>query len=410
LLLVAILATRPAHAQAGATEQAKTFFNAGAQAYQMGQFSAALQAFEEAYRLAPRPGILFSMAQAHRRQYYVDKNAEHLGAAIKRYREYIERVPVGGRRSDAAQALAELEPLAARLGAATADAPAATPAAQQTRVMVSSQTKGARASLDGAAAHQLDDGPLIAEVKPGKHSLRVSADGYFDEVQELNAVEGGLVPRDVTLRERPARVTVSAPDAAEVSVDGRPVGTTPLAAPLELSPGRHFIAVTRTGKRAFSQELELRRGEARTVQATLDVTGQRVVSFAFLGAGALSAAAGVVLTVLTLSEQSDAQAILDKRERSNISPAEQADYDAHVSRRDGFRAGAISGFGAGVVLATVGLTLFAFDHPSAAAPAATPRRDDQPPPPSRPGEGTMEMAAAPMWGPGFAGGVVRGSF
>jgi tetratricopeptide (TPR) repeat protein len=410
----AALLLSPASFAQDATDQAKTFFTAGAQAYEAGQFTVAIQAFEEAYRLAPRPGILFSMAQAHRRQYYVDKNPEQLGAAVRRYREYVEKVPQGGRRADAAQALAELEPIASRTGAPAAGegaAPAASPAKQQTRVMVSSQTKGARVSLDGARAVELTDGPLIAEVKPGKHTVKVSAEGYFDEVQEINAVEGGLVPRDVALRDRPAALKIAAPSGSDVSIDGRPMGTTPLPAPIEVPAGRHFIAVTKNGNHAHSQELELKRGETRTITADLDTTGQRVASIFFFGGGVVSAGTGVVLSLLALREQNQAEAILGKQQQGNITTQERSDYDGHVARRDGLKASAITAFAGGAALGTVGLLLFVFDRPTVTVPAAQPKSDDRPRPTGpRPGEGTMELSAAPTWAPGFAGGTVRGTF
>ncbi|MCC6555252.1 MAG: hypothetical protein IT372_19995, partial [Polyangiaceae bacterium] len=110
--LVLLAAAAPAPAQGDPTAQAKVLFNAGAQAYERTQFTAAIQAFEEAYKLAPRPGVLFSIAQAYRRRYTVDKRPGDLQIAIARYRAYLDTVPEGGRRKDAVQALAELEPIA----------------------------------------------------------------------------------------------------------------------------------------------------------------------------------------------------------------------------------------------------------------------------------------------------------
>lgn len=70
-LLLALwgLAPRPA-AGAELTEEAKAQarekFNDGNAAYEQGHFSQALAAFEEAYQLAPLPGLLFNVAQCHR--------------------------------------------------------------------------------------------------------------------------------------------------------------------------------------------------------------------------------------------------------------------------------------------------------------------------------------------------------
>jgi len=109
-----VFAAHTAFAQTN-VDQAKTFFTAGAQAYERGDFLGAIQAFERAYQLAPRPAILFSIAQAYRRQYYIDKKPEPLKSAVANYRKYLEQAPDGNRRADAAQALAELGPAADRL-------------------------------------------------------------------------------------------------------------------------------------------------------------------------------------------------------------------------------------------------------------------------------------------------------
>ena len=199
-LAAPLLLGRAAHA-ADTGDQGKTLFNAGASAYAAGQFNAAIQAFDESYRLSPRPGVLFSIAQAYRRQYYVDKRPEHLKSAIQYYRDYLTKVSEGGRRADAAQALSELEPLAERLGTSPA-APSASPAAPppETRLMVSSPTRGATVSVDKGKAVEA---PLITEIKPGKHALHLTAEGYFDEDREINALAGGVAALDIALRDLP---------------------------------------------------------------------------------------------------------------------------------------------------------------------------------------------------------------
>ena len=407
LLLAApwFLATPRANGQ-GTLEQAKTYFNAGASAYQAGQFMAAIQAFDEAYRLSSRPGILFSIAQAHRRQYYVDKNPDHLRAAIKRYHEYIDNVQQGDHRADAAQALSELEPMAQRLGGDAA-APAAPAVKPQTRLMVSSQTKGARVSLDGAAAVEL---PLIQEVKPGKHTIKVTADGYFDEQQDIQAVEGGLVPRDVPMREKPAQLKIVAPNGADITVDGRPMGTTPLPAPIDLPSGRHFVAVTKTGNHAFSQELDLRRGEQKTVTAKLSTTGQRIASYGFYGGAVVAGATGLVFMAAAYKQQSDAEAIAEKRKTGNLELSQLEAYDDAKTQREAYKKTAGVLFGAGLALGATGLLLYVFDQPSVTVPSAT--RVEEKPRPSTPtpAEGTMEVSAVPVWSPGFVGASVNATF
>ena len=61
-------------------------------------------------------------------------------------------------------------------------------------------------------------------------SIAGSAEGYFDEEQEVSGDKPIDVPVSLTLRERPAFVTVAYRAPAEVYVDGRIAATTPLTA------------------------------------------------------------------------------------------------------------------------------------------------------------------------------------
>src|SRR5258706_11656922 len=90
-LCTGFLAVAPAVARAQAAPapaeaaDARLYFNAGARAYAAGKYPAAIRAFEEAYRIEPRPGLVFSIAQAYRRQYFIDKAKQNLVEAIEHY-------------------------------------------------------------------------------------------------------------------------------------------------------------------------------------------------------------------------------------------------------------------------------------------------------------------------------------
>ena len=62
-----------------------------------------------------KSAILFSTAQAYRRQYFVDREPAKLKRAVDLYRQYVGEVAQGGRRDDAVQHLSDLEPLLARV-------------------------------------------------------------------------------------------------------------------------------------------------------------------------------------------------------------------------------------------------------------------------------------------------------
>ena len=79
---------------------------------------------------------------------------------------------------------------------------------------------------------------------------------------------------EARLKELDGRTGLLALDVAEsgatVSVDGKPSGTTPLAAPLRLAVGPHRIRVTKDGFVPFDQAPNVAAGTTATVQVKLE--------------------------------------------------------------------------------------------------------------------------------------------
>ncbi len=371
------------------TTQAREYFDAGRQAYDRGQFATAIAAFEEALRLSPRPSVIFSTAQAWRRQYVVDRDPKSLRRAVDLYRQYLGAVSEGGRRADAVQHLGDLEPLLLRVEPAAAAAPQSA-APDPTQLMVTSQTPGALASLDAAPLVEM---PLIATVTPGRHRIRVEAPGHFPAETEGVAVESRLVVVPVALREAPARVAITAPPATLVHVDGLPVAETPLPGPLELPAGTHHLALGHNGYEMDARTLLLEPGATVPFDAELRATTQRKTAWGVFGtAGALVVGAGV-FGALALLRENEAQDIVSRRDDAgeNLSAADVRRYNEARDARDQWRNMTL-GLGAGAAaLLLLGSGLYFFDTPGYTAPrAAEPRapapRPIGPTPPATPGE------------------------
>ena len=381
-------------------ERAKSLFSAGAEAYAAGKYPVAIQAFEEAHKLAPKPNILFNLAQAERKQYFIDKQPEHLTSALAHYRSYLDQVPSGGRRSDAVDALAELEPLAARLS--TASGPPTPPKPPETRLMVTSKTPKATGSLDGGTVVEM---PLMEEVKPGPHKVHVTAPGFFPEDRELVAASGTIVTLDLALKEMPGKLSVQAQGGADVYVDGRLVGETPLARPIELPAGSHLVALTKNGARAWSKTVSLERGESKTITAQLLVSGQRTASYWVMGAGIVGLATGGAFVGLSLAQQDKAQALYASSKVGGLGADQLGVYASEVDARDRWRSASIISFGAGGALLLVGGAMWLFDHPSPGSfgPVEVDKKPEKESAPS-------PLAAVPIVSPGFVGASVTGAF
>ena len=163
---------------ADTADQGKTLFNAGASAYAAGQFNAAIQAFDESYRLVAAPGRPLldrpgPPAAILRRQ---------AARAPQERDSILPRLPRQGGRGGPPRRR-RTGPLRARAAGRAARLPApprraAPPAAPspETRLMVSSPTRGATVSVDKGKALEA---PLITEITPGKHALHLTRRGLF---------------------------------------------------------------------------------------------------------------------------------------------------------------------------------------------------------------------------------------
>lgn len=347
--------------------QASELFDAGAQAYSAGLYLVAAEAFLKSNDLDPSPGLLFSAAQAYRREYLAKPSFGLLKQAITLYRQYLSSDKAPKRREDAMQALATLVPLEARHAAEAGAGQEGVPAAPRgTRLLLSSTAAGAAVSVDGGA---FEPAPRVVKVAAGSHRVMVRALGYFDEQLSVQAVENELVPKQVALRPKPAKISVKGSQGALVSIDGQPRGLVPTSAPIVVEPGSHFVAVTMTGHEPFTQQVEIGKDGAVTLDAVLKPTRQRVGAWAALSVGLAGGVATGVLTGLMLSKQSFASGLKDQRTTGSLTTAELAQYEAAVSARDGFAKAALvtGGLSAAVILTSLGL--FAFDKPEVILPS-----------------------------------------
>jgi hypothetical protein len=353
-------------AVAAEADEAKTYYEAGKQAFHAGDYLTAIRSFEQAYQAAPQhPEIAFSLAQAYRKQWVVDGDAGKLKEAVSYYRRYLEKVPQGGFREDTVQVLEELQPVLARIEASGPIA--AAPVAAATQLMVTTQVKGANASIDGEPGKLT---PHTSDVTPGVHRIHVVAPGYFDEDLEGQAVAGRLVVVEANLRERPAAVLVVTDPGAAIEVDGHPVGTAPLAQAMDLHAGRHLIAVGARGHQPFAKEIELDRGEGLKLDAPLLATTQRKVAWWTLAASGAAVASGAITTWLALDAQSTAQGLVAKQQVGAFTSADLASYNDARDRRDRYRIASIVLLSAGAAGSAAGLLLFYLDEPHLPSPPA----------------------------------------
>ena len=280
LALVLALVGAPAAVYADDRSDAEALFRVGEKAFESTQYAAAADAFEQAYKKLPLPAIAFSLAQAHRLQYFIDNQPQHLERAVELYHAYIETQKTGGRVADAVANLAQVEPLLRELARSGATKTQALPPDKATRIVVTADIAGARATIDG------DSGPVpfIRDVSEGEHAVTVSADGYVTQTHTATAIPGEMVPVEVELVAKPAVLAVKTPAGAYVSVDLHHVGEAPFAN-VEVPAGKHIVAIGERGHVPFVSEVELHRGATLSLDPALHTTAQRRASWFVLAGG-----------------------------------------------------------------------------------------------------------------------------
>lgn len=375
-------------AQADEREEAKKIFRVGARAFSSGQYLMAANAFEQAYAKAKIPTVAFSMAQAYRLQYTIDKEPRWLKRSVELYRIYLSQQKSGGRRADAAANLADLDPILSAIEAKSRIE--AVEIKKQTMMVVSSQVEGAKASIGGG---ELQSMPLGKELKPGRYEVIVESEGYVTFREEREVFEGQFRAIEVSLKAKPAAVSIRAEASASVSIDGRPYGVTPLTRPIDVPAGTHFITISKKGRIGFSREFEVERGGSLAIRAPLAMSGQRKGALWTMGASGVILLAAGGYGVAAILADNDASDLLDNAKSSGgLTPAQQGEYGSARNRRDDRRLVAFSLLGVGAAVATTGALLYFMESPQVEQP--TPGR----------------LSVTPILGSDTQGMAVGGSF
>lgn len=379
-----ILLLVPAIVLADPRADAEKRFRIGEKAYKAQNFAAAAEHFEEAYKIIPLPELAFSAAQAHRKQYRVDRKIERAQRAVELYRIYLDAVKSGGQVGAAADGLDAMERELARYG--TAKGGSLGTDVERTTIIVNPELVTERTGemlvadtpdADNAKIVVLLDGKLAPvyekiDVEPGLHKIHVEVEGYLPADASERAVKGSNTTANVQLEPKPAKVTVKTESGARIRVDGRQAGAGPVAE-LSMPAGRHVIGIQRKGRESIAREITVKRGETLALDEPLEKTTRRkAVPWVIAGAGAFAvfSTASIIGAVVYDGRASDKRAAFDnvgdKRE------GDVAEYHRLVDRRNQLTTGAWITGGAAVILGSAALVLYAFDSPADAEVRITP--------------------------------------
>jgi len=226
--------------------------------------------FQQAYDLSKDPRLLFNMAVCARdmREY---ARTEQL---LVRYKHEAGAGLSGDEKAQVDAALFTVRALVAR-------------------VKLDVTEDGAAVAVDGNPVGTTPlSGPLVVDL--GKHTLSVNKPGFEPVVRTIESVGGSEAAISITLvaEVHAARLAIVAELGAVVIIDKKQVGMERFEG--NLAPGMHEIQVTSPGKKPYSALVELRDGEARTLQVTLSAEPRSALIWPWIVGGAAIAAGAAV--------------------------------------------------------------------------------------------------------------------
>jgi len=134
-------------------------------------------------------------------------------------------------------------------------------------VTIGSRPSGATVEIDGQAVGKT---PARLQLAEGPHEVTLKAAGYKTWRRKLDIAAGRpLSLEDIELQPADGRLTVTTvPPAADVTIDTRAVGRSPLN--LDLPPNKKYtIVVTKRGFEAATRAIQLESDESKTVSIEL---------------------------------------------------------------------------------------------------------------------------------------------
>ncbi|RIH84248.1 PEGA domain protein [Calidithermus terrae] len=134
---------------------------------------------------------------------------------------------------------------------------------------VTSNPQGAQVFVDGRL---VGNTPISVSVQPGRHDIELRLAGYDTYRTSVNVGLGQVISINATLeRPRPATGTLvvnSSPQGAQVFIDGRLVGNTPIS--VSLNPGRADVELRLDGYDVFRTSVVINPGQTTSVNAGLN--------------------------------------------------------------------------------------------------------------------------------------------
>ncbi len=233
-------------------------------------FAGALKKYGQAYDLSKDPRLLFNMAVCARSLH----SYAQMQSLLTRYAREAGTAMTPEDRIDVDNALAAIRNLVGAVRLTVTEA-------------------GADVAVDGLAVGATPLGsPLVVDL--GTHKLSVTKPGFQPADWTVDVKGGAAVTVAITLvpQRHVAQLTVSADENALVIIDDMPPAKGRFDG--EVPTGAHSVHVTEPGKVDYRAPMELKDGETRTLQVTLESEQRHGAVWPWITGGAAVVAGAVV--------------------------------------------------------------------------------------------------------------------
>jgi len=152
--------------------------------------------------------------------------------------------------------------------AATTETPARPASVVRTGFLSVNASPGAEVYIDGV--YRGDTPPALRlELTSGPHSLECRRPQHETYRESLRITTGELSRRSVTLKELTGIIRLTTQEGAEVYIDGKLVGVTPMHGGIELAAGEHQVTIKKYGFNAWSSQVTIQPKKTLPLNITL---------------------------------------------------------------------------------------------------------------------------------------------